>query len=102
MWPTWDDGAAGPPSIVGDANWGKLQLYSGWEARSNVVDLGAADVRIYTLTENKYGTGQGSATLQIRGDTVIFAQDDALPAWINYTIPITQSWRYFQVREVKS
>lgn len=103
-WTTWSDGAGGAPTITGDPDWGKLELIagSGDEARSGVVDMGDAVQRIYTLTENQYGAGQSmdQATLQIRGDANPFSQDDALPAWEDYTVPVTRSWRYIQVREV--
>lgn len=89
--------------MQGDASWGKLELDVGEEGRSAVYDLGAAGEYIYTLTENRYGTGEGTATLQYRGhvDTA-FNQDDALPAWNDYTIPFTVTWRYIQVRLIKS
>ena len=99
-WATWSDGAAGAPTIVGDADWGKLQLVIGEEGRSAVYDLGDSVERIYTVTENRYGTGQGSATLQIRGSADAFSQDDGEPPnWESYTEPVTRSWRYIQVRE---
>lgn len=99
VWPTWDDGSGGAVTVIGDPNWGKLQVGSGLEARSGVYDFGNSDSRQYTLTKNRYGTGSGSSTLQIRGDTVAFAQDNNIVAWENYTAPITRSWRYVQVRE---
>jgi hypothetical protein len=72
------------------------------EGRSQVYDLGDATPRIYTVLENFYGAGQGAATLQIRGDTDPFNQDDGEPPnWENYVAPITRSWRYIQVRAVK-
>jgi len=102
-WATWSDGAAGSPTIIGDADWGKLQLVVSEEGRSEVYNYGNSLPRIYTITENFYGTGQGTATLQIRGDTASFNQDDGEPPnWENYTVPITRSWQYVQVREIKS
>jgi len=102
-WTTWSDGAGGAPTITGDPDWGKLELTIGEEGRSNVVDLTNATERIYTITENLYGTGSGVATLQIRGDTNVFLQDAGEPPnWENYTVPITRTWRYVQVREIKS
>jgi len=100
-WATWSDGAAGAPTIVGDADWGKLQLVDGEEGRSAVYDMGSAMSLVWIVTENRYGTGQGWADLQIRGDTNPFNQDDALPNWENYTVPILRTWRYVQVRESK-
>ena len=102
-WAVWSDGAGGSPVIDGDADWGKLKLILGDEGRSNVIDLGVATELIFTLTENLYGTGSGSATLQIRGDINVFTQDSGEPPnWENYAIPITRTWRYIQVREIKS
>jgi hypothetical protein len=99
-WQTWSDGAGGIPNVVGNIDWGKLSLQlSGAEGRSAVYDHGSALLRTYTLTENRYGVGSGSADLQIRGDTSIFAQDDVYPYWEDYTIQISRTWRYVQVRE---
>ena len=102
-WTTWSDGAGGAATVVGDADWGKVELCNpGEEARSQVYDLGDATPRIFTVTENFYGAGQGDATLQIRGDTDPFLQDDGEPPnWENYAAPITRAWRYIQVREIK-
>lgn len=102
-WATWSDGAAGSPTISGDADWGKLELAIGEEGRSAVYDIGADGYdHIFIVNENVYGTGQGTATLQIRGSAASFNQDDGEPPnWENYTAPITRSWRYVQIRETK-
>lgn len=102
-WATWSNGAGGTPTIIGDADWGKLELAVGQEGRSAVLDIGNSYERIYKLTENRYGTGQETATLQIRGDTSSFLQDAGEPPnWETYSTPITRTWRYVQVREIKS
>ena len=101
-WPTWDNGAAGAITVSGDANWGKMELDIGEEGRSAIYDLGDANPRTYTLTLNRYGTGSGTSTLQIRGQAAVFVQDDNVLAWTTYTVPTLQSWRYVQVREIKS
>jgi len=99
-WQTWSDGAGAIPNVTINPDWGKLSLQTaGAEGRSAVYDLGSAATRKFTLTENRYGTGSGSATLQIRGDTSSFVQDDAVPAWETYSAPISRGWRYVQVRE---
>lgn len=99
-WSTWSDGAGGDPTVDGDPDWGKLYLACGEEGRSLVYDLSDVTPRIFTLTENRYGAGQGTATLQIRGQAGVFNQDDGEPPnWENYTVPIIRSWRYVQVRE---
>jgi hypothetical protein len=100
-WTTWDDGSGGAITVIGDANWGKLELNGGEEGRSLVYDFGNSILRTFTLTENKYGTGQGSALLQIRGSDTVFTQDDNVIEWVNYTAPTNQSWRFIQVRTTK-
>jgi len=103
-WQTWSDGAAGLPTVVGDSDWGNLQLgTSVSESRSAVYDLTNENLRIFTLTENRYGAGAlpEQATLQIRGDSSAFLQDDASPDWTDYASPLTRTWRYVQIREVK-
>jgi hypothetical protein len=98
-WQTFTNGAGVIPDVVGDVDWGKLKLdLLGQEGRSAVYDLGAAATRKFTLTENRYGTGAETATIQIRGDTSSFAQDDVTPAWETYTAPASKGYRYVQVR----
>lgn len=100
-WVTWSDGAGGAPTIIGDADWGKLSLdYSGNEGRSAVYDLGSIGTRTFTLTRNRYGTGTGSATLQYRYSDTTFSQDALTPAWITYNSAVSLSCRYIQVREI--
>lgn len=99
-WQTWSDGLGGVPTITGDPDWGKLNLdLTGEEGRSTVYDLGSATSRKFTLTENRYGSGAESATLQIRGDASSFTQDSNLLDWEDYVGPISRTWRYIQVRE---
>lgn len=99
-WQTWSDGAGGIPDVQGNIDWGKLELdLSGEEGRSAIYDMGSAITRQYTLTENRYGVGSGSAALQIRGDVASFTQDDNVVDWEDYTVPISRGWRYVQVRE---
>lgn len=100
-WQTFSDGAAGTPTVSGDADWGKLEVDITEQGRSKVYDFGNANARNYTLTRNYYGTGQGTATLQIRGSADAFLQDDELPAWANYIATTGQAWRYIQIREIK-
>jgi hypothetical protein len=98
-WQTFTNGAGIIPDVVGDVDWGKLKLdLLGQEGRSAVYDLGAAATRKFTLTENRYGSGAETATIQIRGDTSAFVQDDVLPAWETYTAPVSKGYRYVQVR----
>lgn len=100
-WQTWSDGVGGIPTITGDANWGKLNLdLSGEEGRSVVYDLGSTITRLFTLEENRYGSGTGVAILQIRGDTTSFTQDSNLIGWEDYSGPVLHGWRYVQIREI--
>ncbi len=101
-WATWSNGAGGTPTITGDPDWGKLTLAFGEEGRSEVFDTGDATEKSFVLEINRYGTGQKTAILQIRGDTVSFNQDDVNPAWETYDILITRTWQYVQVREINS
>jgi len=102
-WATWSDGAGGAPSVIGDADWGKLSLdASGEEGRSAVYDHGSVATRTYTLTEHRYGTGDTEPVLQIRGSVTSFLQDAAVPVWEEYTAPIQRAWRYVQVGETTS
>lgn len=87
---------------IGDSDWGKMGLALDEEGRSKVYDFGNDNSRTLVLTENRYGTGQGTATLQIRGSDTIFAQDDVSPEWTSYSVPIARVWRYVQVREIKN
>jgi hypothetical protein len=101
-WQTWSDGAGSTPSITGDSDWGKLSLGLNDEGRSRVYDFGDTTNRTITLTENRYGTGSGTATLQMRGQETSFNQDDGEPPnWENYSTPVNKTWRYIQVREMK-
>lgn len=102
-WQTWSDGAGGTPTVIGDADWGKLQLaLSGAEGRSAVYDLETASSRTYTLTTNRYGAGGGNAILQIRGSSGTFTQDSNVPVWEDYAGTITRTWRFVQIRETTS
>jgi hypothetical protein len=93
-WSTW----AGTGAITGDADWGKLELNGGETQYSKVYDHGEAILRQYQLTENKYGTGQGTATVQYRGDTVLFLETDLTPTWTTYTGVFDATYRYIQIR----
>ena len=77
----------------------RLTFEPSQEGRSAVYDLGSAVTRTFKITENRYGTGTEDATIQIRGDTNPFNQDDGEPPnWANYVGPTVQGWRYVQVR----
>jgi hypothetical protein len=71
------------------------------EGRSKVYNFGNEDSRTITLTKDKYGSGAGTGTLQIRGRDTAFTQDAAAPDWENYTIPVQKTWQFIQVRATK-
>lgn len=96
-WSTWD----GTGAITGDSNWGKLQVDNGEYEYSQVYSFGDETERTITITENVYGTGQGSATIQIRGQATTFNEADGSPSWEDYTIPTLKTWKYIQMRVTK-
>ena len=96
-WVTW--GLNGG-EIIGDGDWGKMSLSLGESGWSGVYDFGNSIERIITVTENRYGVGQGDATLQIRGQDEIFTKEAVDPAWENYIGPVAKTWRYIQIKEV--
>ena len=100
-WQTWDDGAGGNPPVTGEPNWGKIQLSSGERGHSAVYDFGDETNRYHTLEENRYGVGQGDATLYIRGQAGTFNQDDVDPAWEEYSGGVWKTWRFMQIRVEK-
>ena len=97
-WVTWSDGAAGSPTIIGDADWGQLKVQLNASGQSAVKDLGSVKARIIVLKRDKYGSGSGSITIYIRGQAATFNQDDGSPSWEEYTIPIRKDWRYIQAK----
>lgn len=101
-WQLWDDGSGGPAVITGDPDWGKLTLQLNAEGRSNVYSFGNENSRNISIVSNRYEAGSGTATLQIRGQADIFTQDDNVLAWENYTIPVAKTWKYIQVRAIKT
>ena len=96
-WDTWSDGAGGPVSVIGDAEWGKIQLLTGEIGHSPVYSMGAGTHPI-KVTANGYGSGAGSFTIYIRGQEASFGQDDGSPSWEEYTAPTSETWEYLQVK----
>jgi hypothetical protein len=98
---TFTNGAGVRPDMVGDLDWGKVKLDLDDQGRSRVYAFADANSRQFTLELNKYGTGVGVPTLQIRGDsTTYFAQDAVDPSWENYSSPVTRTWQFVQVRVI--
>jgi len=82
-------------------DWGKIELSGGDKGHSGVYDFGDATNRYHTIVENRYGTGQGLATLYIRGQVAKFAQDEVSPSWEEYTIGVWKDWRFVQIKVEK-
>lgn len=101
-WDTYSDGDSGAPTIIGDADWGKIQLSITEEGRSKVYDFGESALRKITISENVYGVGQGTASKQYRYSDTIFAQDDVSPTWNTYSSSTNITCRYIQVRVIKT
>jgi len=97
-WATWSDGAAGSPTIIGDADWGQLKVWLNASGQSAVKDLGSTKNRIIVVKRDKYGSGSGSITIYIRGQATSFTQDEGSPSWEEYTTPVNKNWRYIQTR----
>ena len=100
-WQTWSDGAASVPTIIGDQDWGQIELELDEEGRSRVYDFGDTDERTIVVTRDRYEVGQGTSTAQIRGQNTPFVQDDVSPSWENYVGPTNKTWRYIQGRSIK-
>jgi len=101
-WNTFSDGVGGLVDVEGNPLWGKMKLNFNEQGRSNVYSYGNSMLRTYIVTRNRYGTGQGTATSYIRGSTTKFNQDDVLPVWEIYLVPIEKNWKFIQVREVNT
>jgi hypothetical protein len=99
-WAEWSNGAGGSPTIVGDANWGSINLESAAIGHSDVRDTGNVNPKTITVTMNKYGVGAGTMTPWIRGQATTFTQDAGSPSWEEYTAPVARTWRYIQLRLV--
>ena len=66
---------------------------------SDVVDLQLNTEKTFTLTRDAYGDGDGNVKISIRGQLGAFLWGDGEPPnWEVYTIPITRTWRYVQLK----
>lgn len=97
-WNTWSDGAGGSPTVIGDAEWGKLQLMTDEIAHSPVYEMLGGGTHGIEVTLDKYGSASGSFKTYIRGQAAIFGQDDGSPGWEEYTAPINKTWNFIQVK----
>lgn len=102
-WQTWNDEYGNvPPIIIGDQNWGILGISYDKEGRSLVYFFAGSYLKKFTISIDRYQSGSGTGTIQIRGSATIFYQDDTSPSWTNYTAPTYQTWKYVQVRVLKT
>ena len=85
------------PLIVGDAEWGKLQLYTGDLAQGPVFQAGGGTHSIEAII-HRYGSGQGSFKVWIRGQAANFGQLDGSPSWEEWTAIVDRAWVYGQAR----
>jgi len=99
-WAGWSDGVGGSPSIVGDSDWGKLQLAAAEIAHSPVYDTGGTHEKKVSLQKNAFGSGDSTFDLYIRGQDSSFTQDAGSPSWEAYSIAVNKTWRYLQAKVV--
>jgi len=55
-------------------------------------------IKCITITQDKYGTGEGVFQIYVRGSTIIFDYDAVTPAWEEYSGPRNVEWNYIQVK----
>ena len=100
-WQTFDNGSGSVPTIIGDPDWGKMEIAFNEQGRSRVYAFPDNQLRCITLSTDRYKSGDGAATPQIRGNSSEFAQDDNTIPWNDYTGTTRQTWRYVQMRVIK-
>jgi hypothetical protein len=100
-WQTWDNGSGSVPTIMGDADWGTIRIVVNEQGRSKVYAFSdGVTTRSIWLTANRYSTGLGFATLQIRGASWEFTQDDNTVEWEDYVGSVRKTWKYVQMRVI--
>jgi hypothetical protein len=101
-WQTWEKSPAVPTDTSGDTDWGLAVIEDGTPILGPVVDMGLSKQRTFTVEKDKYQTGKGTTSIDIRGSATSFAQHDGSPAWGAYSGPQTETWRYVQLRLSRS
>ena len=99
-WEGWKYKESGTDARYTDV-WGRLELQSGDEFVSPVVDLGNTDSKTLSVKLNYYSPGYGEPTVHIRGQSTSFDYDDnevVGPSWELYTAPTSKTWRYVQLK----
>jgi hypothetical protein len=97
-WTNWEVSNGVPATISGDADYGDVELTGSTPIYSNVADMGDANSKTITITANKYGAAGGAYTVEIRGSATTFAKWDGSPSYSTYSTPVTQAWRYAQLK----
>ena len=96
-WSTWSDGTGGNPTILGDPDWGQLQLVLNEVANSPIHHFGSLNSSV-TVVSN---INVGSVEVYYRQSATAFGQDDLAPAWvlkITGTIHLNQSYRQIRLK----
>ena len=96
-WTSWKY-LESPIEARNTGDWGNMELEC-WESFvSPVMDSGGSRPKMVDISYDDYSIGQGGGTIMWRGSDTPFAQDDVLPAWIVYTVPVATTFRYIQIR----
>jgi hypothetical protein len=96
-WSAWKLSGGGDIEISGDQSWGIAAVGSSDSLYSPVLFAGAG-THHFSLLRDFYGSGIGTVSLYIRGDTSSFGQNDGSPAWEAYTGPVDRTWTHVQMR----
>jgi hypothetical protein len=97
-WQRWKVSGGNPINVSGDQNWGAAMVATGTPCLGEVIDTGDANSKTFTATRDKYASGSGAVTISIRGSASPFAYDAGSPSWSTYSAPVTQAWRYVQLK----
>lgn len=98
-WDAWKYKESGAAANYTDI-WGRLEMESGEEFVSPVVDMGDASSKLLSLKFDYYSPGYGQVVIEWRGSSEIFNQwDDEItgPGWVPY-VGDYKTWRYMQLK----
>lgn len=96
-WQVWQSALGVPLVTSGDRNWGEAVVSDGTPIVSQVVDTLDPNSKTFTVTRNKYGSGDAAA-VSIRGSASPFGAFDASPSWTPYSVATSQAWRFVQLK----
>jgi hypothetical protein len=106
-WITWKETDGDDVVVSGDPAYGALSV-SISELVSDIIDTGDTSLKVFTVVRDKYDTGSGTVTYQIRGSNTLFSQlDGEPPSWQLMPSPppnnyVQAAWRYVQLKIVPS